>query len=76
MPSEQPRLPKETYAYLLGRGGNTHMPIVGNEVAEYGPGKASAQDALDAIIPSLVGVVFFFLLVGMFLLGWRMADYM
>jgi len=50
------------------------MPIVGNEVAEYGPGKASAQDALDAIIPSLVGVVFFFLLAGMFLLGWRMAE--
>lgn len=74
MPTDKPRLPKETYAYLLGRGGNNHMPIVGNEVAEYAKEKMKVGDMIRAVIPSLIGVAFFFLLAGVFLLGWRMAE--
>ena len=74
MPSEQPRLPKETYAYLLNRDANRHLPIVGNEVAEYAKEGMKVGDMIRAVLPSLIGVAFFFLLAGMFLLGWRMAE--
>jgi len=36
MPSEAPNLPRDTHARLLaGRGANSHMPVVGHEVATF-----------------------------------------
>lgn len=36
MPTDKPRLPRDTYERLVaGPGANRHMPIVGLEVAQY-----------------------------------------
>lgn len=76
MPVETPRLPKETHQYLLqgSRYANNHMPIVGYEVAQYEKENIKMGDVIRAIIPSLVGAAFFFLLAGVFALGWIAAS--
>lgn len=33
MPSEQPRMPRDTHQHLLNQGGNKHLPLVAGEVA-------------------------------------------
>jgi hypothetical protein len=33
MPSEDARLPRETYQYLLAKGGNNHLGLLHGEVA-------------------------------------------
>lgn len=60
MPSETPRLPRETHQRLLCQGANAHLPIVGHEVAEYRkPGPKIAP-----VVWVLVGLTLFVLLAG------------
>jgi hypothetical protein len=35
MPSEQPTMPRDTYAKLLNHGANRHMALLAGEVATY-----------------------------------------
>lgn len=72
MPSEQPRLPKETHRYLLqGRDANRHMPIVGMEVAEYRRERVRLFNFLSGLLAAfaIVGIV-----VLVFYAGWVWAE--
>lgn len=72
MPTEQPRLPKETHRYLLqGRDANRHMPIIGYEVAEYRRGGINLSRLL---IGALYCAFFLFFLCLVFYAGWVWAE--
>ena len=55
MPTDKPRLPRDTYARLVaGPDANRHMPIVGLEVAEYRRERARVGSIIRAVLEFLV----------------------
>ena len=61
MPSEDPRLPRETYRTLLAQGGNKHMPLQAGEVGTIPRRRGNGTVRfLRAVVPSLIGVFIFY----------------